>query len=141
MRYADELIRRCTAVVRAREVEEGTLIAFLSTGILARREGSVTEAEAMPGARWEGLAGLPLFRVLPAGRRHHISPEAPVLVIQADDAARIEDPSREIFARPEDIHPDEACASCGGQLEMAGPAGPLYCPDCDPDLAPAGEGV
>lgn len=31
---------------------------------------------------------------------------------------------------------DEACLECGGELELAGPSGPLYCPACDPDLAP-----
>lgn len=52
---------------------------------------------------------------------------------------RIADALERLADAAEDIHPDERCLSCGGELELAGPAGPLACPDCDADLF--GEGA
>lgn len=37
------------------------------------------------------------------------------------------------------VHPDERCLECGREMEMASPLGPLFCPDCQPDLDPRKE--
>lgn len=135
MTYASKLIEIAPAVIRAEDTPENAAVALLNSGCLARRDGTVTEAEAAEGAQWEGLAGLPVFRLLRSGKRVHLSPGAPILTVdpQAYRAAERE-LNRDRF--PLD---DEACLVCGGPTKMAGPEGPVYCPTCDPDLAPTPE--